>query len=75
MTNGNMDRGEYWLLEAVVESWLPLDVLESPELEMCLNKTGHGLTHTELVDTLDRLFQDGYLQGQHAGADRRRAGA
>ncbi len=55
-------RGEYWVLETVVESLMPLSLLVAENLEELLNKTGHGLAQPALLEALDRLFSTGLLQ-------------
>ncbi len=54
-------RGEYWLLETVVEGGRPFVYIHAPEFNQALNKTGHGLDRASLVDTLERLFQNGLI--------------
>jgi len=54
-------RGEYWLLENVVEDECAIGALIDSELELHLNKKGHGLTHTSLVKTLHRLLASGLI--------------
>ena len=44
-------RGEYWLLETVVEQEWEICALIWSELEIVLNKKGHGLTRASLVET------------------------
>ena len=54
-------RGEYWLLETAVEYRLPVAVLMDSDLEVNLNKTGHGLTRDALIETLYRLIASGRI--------------
>jgi hypothetical protein len=67
-----LSRGEYWLLEAVLEHYLPVYVLGLPEgppwtgntIEMSLNKRGHGLDRSALIRTLLRLQRLGWIELQ-----------
>jgi hypothetical protein len=54
-------RGEYWLLETVVEGGRPLRYLNEPGVENALNKPGHGLGRESLIETLFRLFESGLI--------------
>ena len=58
-----MKRAEYWLLDTVVEHPYPVDWLgaKPKDLEMMFNRDHHGLTDTEVVQTLYRLCQRGDL--------------
>ncbi len=57
-------RGEYWLLETVVEhEWDICGLMES-DLELHLNKKAHGLTRTALVETLHRLLSSGLIYAE-----------
>jgi hypothetical protein len=57
-----MNQAKYWLLELVCESKFPLSILVKDELDMIVNKTTtHGLSYTELVDSLELLFAEGLL--------------
>lgn len=49
-------RGEYWLLDTVVEFRFPVRDLIADNLEEILNKKGHGLTRDTLIETLHRLI-------------------
>ncbi len=48
-------RGEYWLLEIAVEHEWSISGLIDSELELHLNKKGHGLTRASLLKSLYRL--------------------
>ncbi len=41
--NPSFTRGEYWLLEAVVDGQCPLCFVAGAHVEEMFNKTGHGL--------------------------------
>jgi hypothetical protein len=56
-----MDKGEYWLLDSVVEAWYPLKWLASDEVELAFNRRRHGLSRDELTGALERLFEGGDL--------------
>jgi hypothetical protein len=56
-----MNRGEYWLLDSVVEAWYPLVWLVSDDVEGSFNKRHHGLERDELVGVLAELFGGGDL--------------
>jgi hypothetical protein len=60
-----LTRGEYWILEAVVEVGLPLSWLARESLAEAVNKPAHGLTYAALVSTLDTLFQAGLIEADH----------
>lgn len=57
-----LSRGEYWLLESVVEFGFSLSLLVDPELDQALNKTAHGLSRDELFETLLRLVHNGWIK-------------
>ncbi|RKU19973.1 hypothetical protein C6503_06820 [Candidatus Poribacteria bacterium] len=58
-------RGEYWLLETVVEhEWDISSLIDDSELELHLNKKGHGLTRDALVETLYRLLSSGLIYAE-----------
>ncbi len=54
-------RGEYWLLETVVEHEWEICGLTDDDLELHLNKKGHGLTRTSLVETFYQLLSSGLI--------------
>ena len=54
-------RGEYWLLETVVVREFEVCALNWSDLELYLNKRGHGLTRKSLVETLHRLLSSGLI--------------
>ena len=58
-------RGEYWLLETVVEHELEICALIDNDLELRLNKTDHGLARTSLVETLYRLLSSGLIYAKN----------
>lgn len=60
-------RGEYWLLEIVVEREFPVYGLIDSELEWNLNKKGHGLTRATLVETFHRLLSAGLIYAKNEG--------
>lgn len=60
--NPSFTRGEYWLLETVVQGRVPLCWLDWEQLEEAINKQGHGMSRPVLVDTLNRLFADGLIE-------------
>jgi hypothetical protein len=57
----NIERGEYWLLDSVVEASLSLSALVVENIEETFNREGHGLGISDLINTLYRLFQREYL--------------
>jgi hypothetical protein len=59
-----MDKGEYWLLDSVVEGWYPLVWLVSEDIEGAFNKRNHDLKRDELVSVLKHLFWRGDLFAQ-----------
>lgn len=58
-------RGEYWLLEIVVEREWNISGLISNELELHLNKKGHGLTRASLLESLYRLLSSGLIYAKN----------
>ena len=58
-------RGEYWLLETVVERELEVCALLESDLESFLGKRGHGLTRAALVETLYRLLSIGLIYAKN----------
>lgn len=54
-------RGEYWLLESVVEREYNISGLIGSKHEEHFNKKGHGLTRAPLVETLHRLLSWGLI--------------
>ena len=63
-------RGEYWLLETVVEHELEVCALIDDDLELHLNKKGHGLTRASLVETFYQSLSSGliYANSKMGGA-------
>jgi hypothetical protein len=61
-------RGEYWLLETVVEVATPITWLDSEHIEELLNKKGHGMSRSLLVNTMHKLFLEGLIIA-HRGDD------
>lgn len=57
-------RGEYWLLETVVEHEFEVCALIDSSLESFLNKKGHGLTRASLVETFYRLLSSGLIYAE-----------
>ena len=57
-------RGEYWLLDTVVEFRFPVSGLMASNLEENLNKKGHGLARDALVETLHRLITSGLIAAE-----------
>ena len=66
MINPGFTRGEYWLLEEVVEAATPISWLASENLEETLNKTGHGMSRMLLVETMLGLFKEGLITAHHS---------
>jgi len=58
-------RGEYWLLETVVEHELEICALIDNDLALRLNKKGHGLTRNALVETFYRLLSSGLIYAKN----------
>lgn len=59
--SSNINRGEYWVINAALEASLFFSALAVENLEETFNIKGHGLNYSQLVDTLDCLFQRGDL--------------
>ena len=58
-------RGEYWLLETVVEDEFAIGALIDSELALHRNKKWHGLTPPSLVETLYRLLASGLIYAKN----------
>ena len=58
-------RGEYWILETAVENRFPVADLMDNDIEVTLNKKGHGLTRTALIETLHRLIASGLISAEN----------
>ena len=58
-------RGEYWLLEIVVEHEWSISGLIDNELELHLNKKAHGLTRASLLESLYRLLSSGLIYAKN----------
>jgi len=56
-----MDEAEFWLLDVVVTGRVHLDWLLWEELEVALNRPGHGLDPDALLNLVDRLFRGGFI--------------
>jgi hypothetical protein len=57
----SLNRNEYWLLDLVHHGSFPLYRLTDPDLELIANRDGHGLSHSKLLETLHKLFQEDSL--------------
>ncbi len=58
-------RGEYFLLEIAVEYEWSISGLIDNELELHLNKKGHGLTRASLLESLYRLLSSGLIYAKN----------
>ena len=58
-------RGEYWLLEIAVEHEWSISGLIDNELELHLNKKGHGLTRASLLESLYLLLSSGLIYAKN----------
>ena len=54
----SLTRGEYWLLEAVVEEAVPVRFLFSKSASEIFNKPSHGLDLNSLAGALRKLHAD-----------------
>lgn len=61
MINPSLTRGEYWLLESAAEFQIPFRYLDSEDLDISLNKPGHGLGSPQLIKTLQKLYSEGLI--------------
>jgi hypothetical protein len=57
----SLNEAEYWLLDLVITISFPIYRLTHPDLGLIANRKVHGLSYSDLLDTLHKLFQDGYL--------------
>lgn len=72
--NPRLTRGEYWLLEVSVTSGTPISWFDAKAYSSCddeswfnsieamFNKTGHKMSRGCLVETLTRMFENGWLK-------------
>ncbi len=58
-------RGEYWLLENVVEDEFAIGALIDSDHRLHLNKKWHGLTRASLVETLHCLLASGLIYAKN----------
>ena len=58
-------RGEYWLLETVVEDEFAIGALIDSDFGLHPNKKSHGLTRTSLVETLHQLLASGLIYAKN----------
>ena len=58
-------RGEYWLLETVVEDELAIGALVDSDPGLHRDKKWHGLTRASLVGTLHRLLSSGLIYAKN----------
>ncbi len=57
-----MTESEYWIMDVVLECRDTITALRPDDIDMLesyYNRKGHGLSHEQLVDTLDQMFQRG----------------
>src|SRR6266542_2957226 len=66
-----MDRGEYWLIDSVIDSEKPLHWLHpsNDDLTGAFNRRHHGLSYEQLMSTLMKLFREEYLVVHEYGKD------
>ncbi len=68
-----LTRGEYWLLEAVVDHSVPLCFLDPATydrrdgIEEMFNKPGHGLDRSLLIEVLTRLLRNDWVEAELLG--------
>lgn len=67
--NPSLTRGEYGLLESVVEAKNPLRWLAADNLNVILNKTAHGLSLPLLRETLFDLFEKKWIESYQSLSD------
>jgi hypothetical protein len=60
--NPRLTRGEYWLLESVVEFPIRLNFLSHKHLGEALNKEPHGMDKELLIETLFKLQNNGLIK-------------
>jgi hypothetical protein len=58
-----LTRGEYWLLNCVVDSTCPLSFLINKNIEELFNNPGHRLDRSRLVETLVSMSESGWIEG------------
>lgn len=59
----SLTRGEYWLLNNVVDSTCPICFLVSNQTEELFNNPGHRLSRKRLVETLIGMTERGWIEG------------
>jgi hypothetical protein len=57
-----LTRGEYWLLNCVVEAGCPVKFLVSDDIEELFNKRGHLMERQRLIETLCELHSRGWIK-------------
>lgn len=57
-----LTRGEYWILNLVIQQSYPISILTVPNPGEVFNRQGHGLTRNELIDSLECLFEMNWIQ-------------
>jgi hypothetical protein len=58
-----LTRGEYWLLNDVVDTTTPLCMLVSTCIEELFNNPGHRLSRPRLIETLVEMSDRGWIEG------------
>src|SRR5687767_10867198 len=58
-----LTRGEYWLLNSVVDSMCPVSFLISKNIKELFNNPGHRLDRSRLVETLVSMSEQGWIEG------------
>ena len=65
-----MSRAEFWLLTLVAELWYPVGLLAAEYLSEILNtEQVHGLSHAELAEAMDDLFQHRDIIAKRLGSE------
>lgn len=59
--NPKFTRGEYWILNSVVESAIPICWLDWENIEQVLNKSTHGMNRRQLEDTFLEMSEKGLI--------------
>lgn len=62
LENPRLTRGEYWLLESVVELQVPVNLLVYEVLDQDLNKEAHGMNRGLLIETMFNLLSNGLIE-------------
>ena len=62
MNYPRLSRGEYWLLNLVVNHSYPIHWLDATNPGELFNRDGHGMSRQELLETLESMFSNKWIE-------------